>query len=292
MKLFPAIFLALTLQAALPAMTMAGGLSFSYGTEEKLTLIGQTSVQSPDGAPLALCHYTSTYRIFTLGIWTKVLGYALSDTNCTSNAYYEISDQDFANARTRGQIDSGVPLTARLGFGEILDGFGGLIILVLAGLLLAAYKIGAARRIASRKAALRATTDGLPGDVKQFLDAMCHAALAGGPASNAQITLIADIIGQLTGAPFATARVQTVVDAATSNPDRAVFSRLGAGLSPEDQELLVKAVVSVISVGENSDPSRNISAAGDKFNKNVIARLDLEPATVKAAIAAVLAHPA
>lgn len=239
MRLFLAALLALTIQFSFPQQADARGIPIIYGTDDALTLIEMTKITGPDNNPMALCHYTSKYHAFYLGFWRTSHGYALTSDNCGGSAYYDIAASDFASAQAEGLISADLPAEPKMSMDEIGSGFAGLGIIALIVLFFAFKMIAGARR--------KAEMGDIPKAAAQILDAMCHAAISDGSVDDSEIVQIAEIAQQMTGEVFGAERIRTLISSASKAPSDAEFKAFGAGLAPEQKELLVKAVYTIVA---------------------------------------------
>lgn len=243
MRLFITAILALTIQFSFSQQAEARGIPIVYGTDDALTLIETTKIAGPNDAPMALCHYTSKYHLFYLGFWRTSHGYALTSDNCGGSAYYDITASDFETAQAEGLISADLPAKPKMSMNEIGSGFAGLGIIALIVLFFAFKMIAGARRKAARKAEM----GDIPKAAAQILDAMCHAAISDGSVDDSEIVQIADIAQQMTGETFGAERIRTIITKASKTPSDAEIKAFGAGLAPDQQELLVKAVYTIIA---------------------------------------------
>lgn len=243
MRFFLTAILALGLHFSFSAQAEARGIPIIYGTEDALNLVEMTKIPGPNNAPMALCHYTSKYHAFYLGFWRTSHGYALTDDNCAGTSYYDISESDFEAAQKDGVISADLPAKPKMTFEQIGSGFAGLGIIALIVLFFAFKMIAGARRKAARKAEM----GDIPKAAAQILDAMCHAAISDGAVDDSEITQITEIAQQMTGEVFGTERVKTIIGKASKAPSEAEFKAFGAGLAPEQKELLLKAVFTIVA---------------------------------------------
>lgn len=243
MRLFLAAILTLTFHLSFVTQSQARGIPIVYGTEDTLDLVEMTTIPGPDSKPMALCHYTSKSHAFYLGFWRSSNGYTLSDDNCEGDTYYEISETDFKAAQNSGMISADLPAKARMNMAQIGSGFAGLGIIALIVLFFAFKMIGGARRKSARKAEM----GDIPKAAGQILDAMCHAAISDGSVDDSEVTQIAEIAQQMTGETFGAERIRTIIDKASKNPSDAEFKAFGAGMAPDQKELVLKAVFTIIA---------------------------------------------
>lgn len=243
MRFFLTAILTLSLHLTFVAPAEARGIPISYGTEDALDLVEVTKIKGPSNAPMTLCHYTSKYHVAQLGFWRTSHGYALTDDNCAGSAYYDISASDFAEAQKDGLISADLPAVPKMSLKLIASGFAGFGIAALVVLILLTNMIVVARRKAARKAQM----GDIPKAAAQILDAMCHAAISDGSVDDSEIVQIAEIAKQMTGEVFGASRIQTIISKASKTPSDSEFKAFGAGLAPDQKELLVKAVYTVVA---------------------------------------------
>ena len=243
MRIFLSTILALTFQLSFISQAEARGVPIIYGTEDALDLVEMTTIPGPNDKPMALCHYTSKYHAFYLGFWRTSHGYALTDDGCAGDTYYDISEAEFKEAQNSGMISADLPSKARMNMGQIASGFAGLGLIALIVLFLLFKVIGGARRKSARKAEM----GDIPKAASQILDAMCHAAISDGSVDDSEVVKIAEIAQQMTGETFGAERIRTIVGNASKKPSDNEFKAFGAGLAPDQKELLLKAVFTIIA---------------------------------------------
>lgn len=243
MRFFISTVLALTFHLAIATQAQARGLPIIYGTEDALDLVEMTTIPGPENKPMALCHYSSKYHLFYLGFWRTSHGYVLTDDSCAGDTYYDISETDFKDAQSRGMISTDLPAKAKMTMAQITSGFAGLGIIALIALFLLFKVIGGARRKSARKSEM----GDIPKTAGQILDAMCHAAISDGSVDDSEVVKIAEIAQQMTGKTFGADRIRTIISKASKSPSDNEFKAFGAGLGPDEKELVLKAVFAVIA---------------------------------------------
>lgn len=238
--------LALTFQFSFLTQAEARGIPIIYGTEDALDLVEATKIVGPSDTPMSLCHYTSKYHVFYLGFWRTSHGYALTEGSCDANRYFDITSTDFKDAQDRGLISADLPAEPRMTMGQIASGFAGLGIIALIVLFVVLSMIASARRNAARKAEM----GDIPKAAVQILDAMCHAAISDGSVDDSEVEQISRIALQMTGETFGAERIRGIIAKASRSPTDGEFKAFGAGLAPDQKELLAKAVFAVIAADE------------------------------------------
>ncbi len=243
MRIIVMFLFAFTLQFSTSTPAQARGLPIIYGTQDSLDLVETTGIEGPNGKPLALCHYTSKYHLFYLGFWRVSHGYALAANGCDSDTYYDISEADFKEAQSNGQISANLPAKPKMTLNQIASGFGGLALVVIGALFLLMKSVGGARRKSARKAEMGE----MPKVATQIVDAMCHAAISDGSLDDSEVATIAEIAKQMTGEALPETRIRAIVAKASPKPTDNEFKAFGAGLGPVEKELVLKAVFAVIA---------------------------------------------
>ncbi len=243
MRILVAALFILTFQLTIPTRAEARGLPIVYGTQDTLDLIETTGIEGPDGKPMALCHFSSKYHLFYLGFWRTSHGYALATNGCDSETYYDIPESELKEAQSRGLISADLPAKPKMTLNQIASGFGGLALIALGVLFLLMKFAGGARRKSARKAEMGE----MPKVATQIVDAMCHAAISDGSLDDSEVATIAEIAKQMTGEALPKERIRAIVAKASPKPTENEFKAFGAGLGPEEKELVLKAVFAVIA---------------------------------------------
>ncbi|WP_428543490.1 DUF533 domain-containing protein [Profundibacter sp.] len=181
--------------------------------------------------------------MFYLGFWRVSHGYALAANGCDSDTYYDISEADFKEAQSNGQISANLPEKPKMTLNQIASGFGGLALVALLVLFLLLKSVGGAQRKSARKAQMGQ----MPVVATQIVDAMCHAAISDGELDDSEVATIAEIAKQMTGEELAEDRIRLIISKASAKPTDSEFKAFGAGLGPVEKELVLKAVFAVIA---------------------------------------------
>ena len=252
--------------SALPAEARRGGGSSS----QKMLFVADTDIVI-DGKPHTLCHLVEDSGVLFVPLFRTLEGYALAENRCEADSYYAMTAEDIAGAKADGLIPADVPDTPSLSLGQKAQGFWGWGIVV--GFL------GFAGAGALKTRQRRKEREGLMGDVPPaalaILDAMCHAAKSDGTIAPEEVTEIARIGEEMTGQSFDPARVRRMADLAEADPSDKDVKRLVKGLAPQEQELLMKAVLTVVASDGTLDGkeqqfvgkiARAMKMAGDKVN--------------------------
>lgn len=106
----------------LPDPAEARGLPM--GRIEDLYLVSETTLRSPRGEELALCHRSMRYHVLLLGVWRQSLGYSLAPNRCDSHRHDPLPASRVERLRDQSALARDVPVAARFSTTELATGFG------------------------------------------------------------------------------------------------------------------------------------------------------------------------
>ena len=229
---------AVSLLSADPAEARRGGGSSS----QKMLFVADTEIVI-DGKPHTLCHLVEDSGVLFVPLFRTLEGYALAENRCDTDSYYAMEPADIADAKAQGLIPADVPDEPVLSLAQKASGFWGWAIIL--------GFVGFAGMGALKTRKRRAERQGLMGDIPPsamaILDAMCHAAKADGHIADEEVREIAEIAERMTGQRFDPADVRRMADLAEADPSDKDVKRLTAKLMPDEQGLLMKAVLTVVA---------------------------------------------
>lgn len=247
----------MTLRYKVLAFALPFGLLIATGVEaqaavptyaqQDLIFVSDSQIQGPGGNTLALCVLSETTAVLhpSLHLWRKAKAYALSEANCTGTAYYDITPEGIALAKSIGQLPRTVPDHAQLPLSQLAGGWWGSGVISLLVLIGAAAKLR--RTIGARR---QPKVDPIP---LAILTAMCQAARADGRRAEAGIGQILQAAPAFTGARFTRAQVQGLMQR-TAPPGDGSLSDLVASVPATSHAAMMAAVLHVIGAdGEVHD---------------------------------------
>lgn len=224
--------------SAFPAEARRGGGS----TSQKMLFVADTQIEI-EGRAQSLCLLVEDSGVLFVPLFRTLEGYVLAENKCDDDSYYETNAEMLAAGQAQGLIPADVPAEASLSLVQKVQGFWGWgIILGFVGLA----GMGALKTRGRRK-----EREGLMGDAPPaaiaILDAMCHAAKADGTIAPEEVAEIARIGGEMTGRSFSPTDVARMADLAEAAPSDKDFKRMIKGLMPQEQELMMKAVLTIVA---------------------------------------------
>lgn len=176
-----------------------------YSTQQHLIYVAPSKFEN-ETEQLALCHLVETGSILFFNIWRSALTYALSNNDCNSSSYRELSIADLKTAQALGLISDSIPTKPRLTLKSRAEGFWG----VAAIALWLAYEGLKWRRAQKAKGRKKAFTEGVTPATEALVDVMCHAAKADGYFYPGQSQVIKQAVKELTGESVALEDVKRV----------------------------------------------------------------------------------
>ncbi len=225
-----------------------------WGTSEQMSLIAQTDIEDNAGQKLALCHLTEKTHIIFAGIWRSSKGYVLAPNGCDSDSYYALSADKLELGKQLGDFPSDLPDQPAMSRDDMISGFWGLA--AIAGLLIVAGIKMAGR--SARKTQRHAEMGSVPPAALQVMDAMCHAAKSDGKLDPSEVTMMADIAKQITGATFEEDRIRRMFDMAEAKPTDAQFAAFGRGLTSDQKRLVMQAALMVAGADGHLDQKETV----------------------------------
>ncbi|MEO1274326.1 MAG: TerB family tellurite resistance protein [Pseudomonadota bacterium] len=215
---------------------------------QSLTFAGETSVPGPDGAPLDLCVFRSSWTAFGfIGVWES-RSYVFSDAACAGTAYMTLPGNGFDVARADGLLPAALPKTPPFSLGERLNTSWGAF--AIAGLiLLAIVKLIRARIAAGARARVLGRADSMG---KRAATVMAAAARADGRIDAREVALILETVNRMTDVPLERDEVIYVIEN-TPKMTPKELAGLGKGLDEEDRRDLVQAAIMITAADGTLD---------------------------------------
>jgi hypothetical protein len=250
-----------------PAEARRGG-----GLQEFLELV--VPIDAPAGAPqqgLALCHLVERHTVVFFPLYYVSKGYVVSDAGCATDEYYPLTADGFTEMKALGLVPADLPDTPQLSFKQqatpyFTGGFVGLIA------LFAFIQRMGQRGSTAAPAYGTGRMTGIPDDpVLPDLDAfenmrwdhyslmmvevLSHIVHKGWVIDDAERQRIAAIARQFLGSDFHEARINRMVDSASSNLTSRRFQELAPELTPEQRENVLRAAILAAGDPETVPPA-------------------------------------
>lgn len=272
----------ITTAALLIGLTAASSAHAGAGRwGEDLRFVAQTSVpQSGGTGTVALCQHVDFMSVLFVPVYTRQLGYALSNSDCTGTTYRELSPENFAAMQAAGMIAPDVPANPGTDIVSRLWGHAWLVAVGL-GLLFRGFGAVLGRGRGPRRSK---SPDAL---AIHSLVAMSQVAIADGRIDDAEVEQISHILTRLTGKGYSPAQVMDMLT--KLNPSPSDLEQVGQDLSENDRQIVLEAALNIaVADGEIhpneyavvSDLARTMRIGADQF-RHAMARISAHLQTVQ-----------
>ena len=249
------LFLLSCICAAVSLLGIPAHADVSLKPSQTLQFVAETAIGA-GGADLALCAVIETQSSLGINFWRDARGYGLATDTCEATHYTPLTATEFVQAQIDEMIASDVPRQPVLSTEQKLTGFWGWIFVTgglpvsLGSLVIGRWRSHSDTNGAQSLFATRAT------------QVMGMVAVAGGRMSDAKLESIREILADVTGHEFPSETLANIILAIKMPKTSGDFQRLGLGLSQDNRELLLRAVLlSVKSDGEVQPAQHRFLAA-------------------------------
>lgn len=198
---------------------------------------------------LSLCHLVKHQSFLGIPLTTESIGYALAENKCDADSFYHFDAADMKEAQADGVIDRFIPIEPSISSGQQIGNYAWYAVVAL---VLGAFAFSKIRRFLpssggrNRGTAPAQQPKGINPHVSEvILHAMCKVAKADGFADAREIAVIRNVYNQLTGEEIAQHLVTARLDTITGHENHETLNQLGAGLSPEERQLMMQASLMV-----------------------------------------------
>jgi hypothetical protein len=188
---------------------------------------------------LSLCHLGTKYHVLFIPVFYQSERYVLAENRCDTESFYDLQEGGLAAAQAEGLIPADIPAEPSISLEKRIP-------TIILGLLIAAFVVVALKRM-RRQRQFTAQMSDLPPKTQRLLSILCHAAKADGEVSASEVTRIGEILKMLTGTSVAASRIEQMAQMAEKKLTPRDFNKFADGLSVDDKELAIKAVLLVCS---------------------------------------------
>lgn len=245
----------------------------------RYTSLTQVAVLKTGATDVLLCEARRTYHLAFIPAHRTMLPSAIAQGTCSVEAIATVATPEIIQMlHAQNLIPADVTHHPRLSLSDLVIGHSLPLILLV---LLAFVHLRSLQ--AGQKRAARLEILGIqdPGTFA-FIDAMCHAAIADGRASDEEIEYIQGVARDLTGLDYSDEHIRTAIDYCERLSRAAHFAQFGEDLSLGQRQMVMRGVLSVVMA------DGTLSRKEKAFVSNLVKGLKLSPSTVEAMLDKIL----